>query len=79
MLPDRVMFTSPRGSQCHPVLLRGPEPQLTTHHCPRHGPLPAQAEAALAVEDRGPEPHQGDEAVSEAGVLEDVDAGCGAP
>ena len=53
-----------------------PHSQLTAHHGPSHGPLPAQAEAALAVEDRHLEAEQRDEAVAEAVVLEDKDPGC---
>ena len=55
-----------------------PHPQLAAHHRPGHGPLPAQAEAALAVEDGDPEAEQRHEAVAQAGVLEDKDPGLGA-
>lgn len=74
-----MTLTSPRAPQCDQVLRRCPEPQLAAHHRPRHGPLPAQAEAALVVEDGGPEPNQGDKTVADTGVLEDSDAGGGAP
>ena len=52
-----------------------PHSQLAAHHSPGHGSLPAQAEAALAVEDRHLEAEQRDEAVAEAVVLEDKDPG----
>ena len=60
------------------VFHRRPHPRLPAHHRPGHGPLPAKAEAALAVEDRDPESEQRDEAVAQAGVLEDEDPGAGA-